>query len=99
MTKVPQLRLAHATLQVTRLDVALDFYRDVLGFHVTNQGEVPGGTNLAFISQDPDNHHQIVLVEGAESSERGFVLADHLAFRVLNEQEPIPFSFWKPGQR
>ena len=25
--------------------------------------------------------------------------ADHLAFRVLNEQEPIPFSFWKPGQR
>ena len=82
MTKVPQLRLAHATLQVTRLDVALDFYRDVLGFHVTNQGEVPGGTNLAFISQDPDNHHQIVLVEAAESSERGSVLADHLAFRT-----------------
>ena len=25
--------------------------------------------------------------------------ADHLAFRVLNDQEPIPFSFWKPGQR
>ena len=25
--------------------------------------------------------------------------ADHLAFRVLNDQDPIPFSFWKPGQR
>lgn len=78
----PRLTLSHATLAVRDLDAMLAFYGDVLGFRVTNRGEVGDGTEMAFISQDPAEHHQIVMVSGLEPGERGFVLADHLAFRV-----------------
>jgi catechol-2,3-dioxygenase len=82
MSHAPRLTLSHTTLAVQNLDKMLAFYGDVLGFHLTNQGEVPDGGRLAFISQDPNNHHQIVLIEGKESPEQGFVLADHMAFRT-----------------
>ena len=82
MSNTPRLTLAHATLAVKEFDDTLAFYRDVLGFHVTNQGDVPGGGRMSFISQDPTNHHQIVLVEGEELPSHGFVMADHLAFRT-----------------
>jgi catechol-2,3-dioxygenase len=78
----PRLTLAHTTLSVTDFENTLAFYCDVLGFHVTNRGEVPGGAGMAFISQDPDNHHQIAMVEVTETGTHGFVMADHLAFRT-----------------
>ncbi len=82
MSNTPRLTLSHATLAVKNFDDTLAFYRDVLGFLVTNEGDVPNGARLCFISQDPNNHHQIVLIEGEELSSHGFVLADHLAFRT-----------------
>ena len=78
----PQLRLSHATLAVDDLDRMLAFYGDVLGFRVTNRGEVGDGAEMAFISQDPTEHHQIVLVSGAPTGDPGFALTDHLAFRT-----------------
>ena len=48
------------------MDRAVAFYRDVLGFHVTNRGPVPGGSEIAFLSQDPSAHHQIAMVGGLE---------------------------------
>ena len=78
----PKLSLAHATMSVSSFDDTLEFYCDVLGFHVTNRGEVPGGGKMAFISQDPNNHHQIAMVETTETGSHGFVMADHLAFRT-----------------
>ncbi|MEZ5557122.1 MAG: VOC family protein [Pseudomonadales bacterium] len=82
MAATPRLTLAHATLAVKQFDTTMAFYRDVLGFQVTNQGEVPGGSRMAFISQDPNNHHQIALVESSDLPSHGFVMADHLAFRT-----------------
>ena len=69
-------------MSVSEFEKTLAFYCDVLGFHVTNRGEVPGGAKMAFISQDPDNHHQIAMVEAAEAGDHGFVMVDHLAFRT-----------------
>ncbi|MEM8905968.1 MAG: VOC family protein [Actinomycetota bacterium] len=82
MTTAPALRLSHTTMSVSDIDAMLDFYGDVLGFHVTNRGEVGDGTEMAFISQDPSEHHQIVFVTGLEAGEHAFVMADHLAFRT-----------------
>ncbi len=81
-TRTPRLTLSHSTIAARELDRLVDFYCDVLGFHVTNRGDVPGGGQMAFISQDPNNHHQIVLISGAETPEHEFVMADHLAFRT-----------------
>ncbi len=79
----PRLTLGHATLAVRDLDAMVAFYTDVLGFLVTNRGEpAPGMGEMAFLSQDPSAHHQIVLVETPEPPARAFMLADHLAFRT-----------------
>ncbi len=85
MTKTktnPRLILGHATLAARDLDVLSAFYCDVLGFHVTNRGPVPGGAELAFLSQDPAVHHQIAMVGGGDVPDSGFVMVDHLAFRT-----------------
>lgn len=78
-----RLRLGHATIAARDLDVMVAFYTEVLGFVVTNRGEpVPGMGEMVFISQTPDEHHQIVLVHMPDPAPRSFVLADHLAFHV-----------------
>lgn len=84
MTKkqTPRLTLGHTTLAARDLDRLSAFYRDVLGFRVTNRGPVPGGSEIAFMSQDPTAHHQIAMVGGGEVPDSAFVLVDHLAFRT-----------------
>jgi catechol 2,3-dioxygenase len=78
----PRLTLGHTTLVARDLDRLSAFYCDVLGFHVTNRGPVPGGSEIAFLSQDPSAHHQIAMVGGLEAPDAAFVLVDHLAFRT-----------------
>lgn len=60
----------------------LDFYCATLGFHVTNRGDMPDGSQMAFVSQDPAEHHQMVFVSGMPQPEHHFVMVDHLAFRT-----------------
>lgn len=81
-TQTPRLTLSHATLQARDLDSLVGFYTEVLGFKVTNRGAVGDAAELAFLSQDPDNHHQIAMVGGVAPPDRGFVMVDHLAFRT-----------------
>ncbi len=78
----PRLTLGHTTLAARDLDRLSSFYCDVLGFHVTNRGPVPGGSEIAFLSQDPSAHHQIAMVGGLEPPSAAFVMVDHLAFRT-----------------
>ena len=59
----PRLRLSHSTIAARDLDAMVDFYTDVLGFVVTNRGLAgPDGPELAFMSQDPSEHHQMVFI-------------------------------------
>jgi catechol 2,3-dioxygenase len=78
----PRLMLGHTTLAARDVDRLSVFYCDVLGFHVTNRGPVPGGSEIVFLSQDPSAHHQIAMVGGLEPPDAAFVLIDHLAFRT-----------------
>lgn len=78
----PRLALSHSTVAVQDLDVMVDFYCEVLGFHVTNRGAAGPDGEMAFISQDPNEHHQIVFVSGMPTGEHQFMMADHLAFRT-----------------
>jgi catechol-2,3-dioxygenase len=45
-----------------------DFYTRLLDFTVTDRGQLPGANgaamDLVFLSRDPDEHHQIVLISG-----------------------------------
>ena len=81
MTAAPRLTLSHSTRAARDMDTMVAFYCDVLGFHVTNRGKVSDDAEITFISQDPNEHHQVALVGGVDNDPQ-FMFADHLAFRV-----------------
>jgi catechol-2,3-dioxygenase len=61
-----------------------DFYGRVLGFTVTDRGELEtprGLVYLVFLSRDPAEHHQIVLATG-RPAEAGFNPINQISFRV-----------------
>lgn len=93
---VPALKFSHVGLFARDIDAQANFYTSVLGFTETDRGNlpVPGGVaQLVFLSRDPDEHHQIVLVSGRPSEAHFNVInqislkADSLeALQVLYQQ-------------
>lgn len=61
------LKFSHMGLSVKDIDRMESFYTGVLGFTVTDRGEV-AGLKLVFLSRDPLDHHQIVLATGRPDS-------------------------------
>src|SRR4051812_12840943 len=57
-------RLSHVGLYVTDVQKMIGFYTDVLGFVVSDAG--PEG-RITFLSRNPSDHHQIVLVPGRKT--------------------------------
>ena len=80
MTSVPSLAFSHMGMFVTDLARMEDFYTRVLGFTVTDRGEL-GSTALTFLSRDPREHHQIVLVDGRPAGQ-GFNPINQVSFRM-----------------
>jgi catechol 2,3-dioxygenase len=64
MTTSPPVSFSHFGIYVTDLARMEDFYTRVLGLLVSDRGQVLGGSDLVFLSRDPDEHHQIVLASG-----------------------------------
>ncbi|MBV9860417.1 MAG: VOC family protein [Alphaproteobacteria bacterium] len=60
------------------------FYTEVLGFRVTDRGELRG-RELVFMSHSPEEHHQIVLIP-TEATAPGSGIG-HVAFRVDSLEE------------
>ena len=75
MSEVPQIAFAHVGLNVRDLERMERFYTGLLGFIVTDRGEL-GAARLVFLSRDAREHHQIVLVSGR---------AESLDYSVLNQ--------------
>jgi catechol-2,3-dioxygenase len=77
-----KLSWSHAVLNVRDLDVMLNFYTDVLGFTISDRGPLgPGAPEIVFMSNDPDEHHQVAMVADRQGETAGNPL-NHLAFRV-----------------
>lgn len=67
----PGFRFSHFGMYVTDIVRMEDFYTRVLAFTVTDRGQLPGPNgdmDLVFLSRDPDEHHQIVLITGRPDS-------------------------------
>ena len=77
------LTWSHAVLYVHNLDSMLNFYTNVLGFEVTDRGPMgEGAPDIVFLSQSPDEHHQIAMVPIREDSTTPSNSVNHLAFRA-----------------
>ncbi len=75
----PGLTFSHVGFFVTDIARMEDFYSRVLEFTVTDRGELPGPAgpmSLVFLSRDPDEHHQIVLMTGRPKE---------ISFNVINQ--------------
>jgi catechol 2,3-dioxygenase-like lactoylglutathione lyase family enzyme len=77
----PRLAFSHVGIFVTALEPMVDFYTRVLGFTVSDRGPVPGRGELVFLSRDPDEHHQVVLVTG-RPADLAFTTVNQLSFRL-----------------
>ena len=87
MANLPEMSFGHIGINVTNMEPMVKFYTEILGFKLTDRGK-GGGTEvpeLVFLSRDPEEHHQIVLVgvrpKGAPST------INQISFRVKNFAE------------
>jgi catechol 2,3-dioxygenase len=72
---------SHFGIHVTDLARMEDFYTRVLGLLVSDRGALPGGPTLTFLSRDPDEHHQIVLVTGRPPG-TGYNVVNQISFKL-----------------
>jgi catechol-2,3-dioxygenase len=89
---VPTVTFSHAGIYVTNLDTMLAFYKNVLGLNETDRG-VLEGSEIVFLSNDPKEHHQIVLATGRPAS-ASFTTVNQLSFHLgtltaLKEMLPV----------
>jgi len=70
-----ELRIGHVGLFVRDMERMIAFYRDVLGFVVTDRGE-----RITFLSRDPSQHHQVVFAPGRAADAPDAV--QQLSFKV-----------------
>jgi catechol-2,3-dioxygenase len=81
---VPALAFSHIGIYVRDLERMADFYSRVLGFAVSDRGELDtphGKVSLVFLTRDPRDHHQIVLASGRPDSVP-FNPINQISFRV-----------------
>ena len=75
---------SHMGLYVRDVARMEDFYKRVMGFTVTDRGELDtprGPVYLVFLSRDPEEHHQIVLASG-RPADVPYNIVNQISFRV-----------------
>lgn len=84
MSEAPKMAFAHMGIYVTDIAKMEDFYTRVLGFSVTDRANIRGA-NVVFLSRNPDEHHQIVLVPGRDPAHPSTI--NQISFRVISLPE------------
>ena len=74
-----RLEVAHAVLYVHDVEAMIAFYRDTLGFEVTDRGPL-GPEEIVFMSQIASAHHQVAFITGRPEPEPSNSI-NHVAFR------------------
>jgi catechol 2,3-dioxygenase len=85
MPEAPVIAFSHLGIHVRDAAAMEDFYSRVLGFTVTDRGEL-GGAQLVFLSRDPREHHQIVQVAG-RPERLPYNVVNQISFRVAGLPE------------
>ena len=77
----PVASFSHFGIHVTNPAKMEEFYTRVLGLLVADRGDLPGGATLVFLSRDPDEHHQMVLVSGRPPG-GGYNVVNQISFKL-----------------
>jgi len=82
--QAPRIAFSHIGLYVTDMATMAGFYTGVLGFSITDRARIRGA-DAVFLSRDPDEHHQIVLVPGRDPQSPSTV--NQISFRAVSLTE------------
>jgi catechol 2,3-dioxygenase len=74
-------RLGHVGIYAHDKPKLVDFYTNVLGLVVTDSGTARSGMELTFMSANPGNHHQFVIVGGRPDT-NGFNPIQQISFMI-----------------
>ena len=85
MSDLPKWELSHIGIFVTDMKKMRDFYTRVLRFKVMDAGDLKNGPSLTFLSKDPKDHHQIVMVTGRKQGTPSTI--NQITFRVPSLKE------------
>lgn len=86
MAAQPALSFSHFGFFVRDLERMADFYTRVLGFTISDRGELDtprGNVSLVFLTRDSREHHQIVLASG-RPQDLPFNPINQISFRAEN---------------
>lgn len=86
-TPPPPIAQAHCGFKVDDMDAMIAFYDDVLGYAVTGRGMMPPigaepEREYAYLSRDPGEHHQVILVSGRDMDAPTSV--NQLSLRIMS---------------
>lgn len=84
MDALPRMAFSHIGLYVTDVTRMVHFYTRVLGFSITDRARIRD-VDVVFLSRNPDEHHQIVLVPGRVLGSPSTV--NQISFRVITLAE------------
>ena len=84
MIEPPRMAFSHMGIYVIDPERMVDFYTRVLGFSITDRAKIRG-SDLVFVSRNPEEHHQIVLVPGRDPTSSSTI--NQISFRVISLQE------------
>ena len=80
-------QLTHVGIYVSDLDKMRRFYEQIFGLTVTDEGGPPDfHLNMVFMSADPGEHHQFVMV-GADPEQAAANMAQQISFLVQSLDE------------
>jgi len=80
MSSTPAVHFSHIGIFVSDIARMERFYTGFLGFLVSDSGDL-GTVRMVFLSRNPHDHHQIVLVEG-RPAEAAFSVINQISLRV-----------------
>lgn len=87
MSRRPRPQLTHMALFTRDLDRMVDFYTTVMGLTITDEGSaLSAPVRMVFMSADPGEHHQFVLLDGRADS-RTTSVAQQISFLVESLDE------------
>jgi catechol 2,3-dioxygenase len=86
MASLPAPKLCHLGLYAFDLKTMVDFYTKVFGLIVTDWGHSSRGFDIAFLSGNADEHHQIVIA-GGRPKEATFSTLNQISFKVESLDE------------
>ena len=81
MNTMPDAQLCHIGLYAFDLETMVDFYSRTFGLVVTDRGHSKRGFDIAFLSRDPIEHHQIAIASG-RPKEAVHTTVNQISFRV-----------------